>query len=126
MNREEEEARQRRETLEAKDHEILEASIGKTIVCDDGIARKVVEATYSLAHGRGAFVIINEKDPDSNLGHWCHILSLTCQVLGAPKPTQENMDALTRMSLKTTHVKAGQMAELLKGKADKGKLELDD
>ncbi|NBW17367.1 MAG: hypothetical protein EBR82_56245 [Caulobacteraceae bacterium] len=69
-------------------------AIGKTIVCEDNVPRRVVEIVYSYRWPWR--VIINEKDPDSNNGHYCNMLSLSSQLLGKGVPDKEAQDAFSR------------------------------
>lgn len=70
-------------------------AVGKTIICQDGIARRVVEIVPS--HAKPWLSIINENDPDSKSGYFVHNLSLACQLQGAPLPTRDAMEAFTRV-----------------------------
>lgn len=70
-------------------------AIGRTIICEDGIPRRVVEIVPS---NRWPWKnIINEKDPDSNAGYFVSTLSLTAQILGEPLPSREAEEAFKRM-----------------------------
>ena len=72
----------------------LSDAIGRNIVCEDGIMRKVHHIVY--AQGYKDRAIINEMDPDSRMGHFVHLLSLSCQIMGQPLPTREQKEAFTR------------------------------
>jgi hypothetical protein len=69
-------------------------AIGKTIICEDGIPRRVVEITGSMKYPWK--FVINEQDPDSSAGHFVSNLSLSAQILGKPMPTKAQEDAFTR------------------------------
>ena len=64
--------------------------LGKTIICDDGIPRKVHQIGPSFRHKDR--VVINEGDPDSKMGYFCHLLLLTRQFYGDPLPTKAEME----------------------------------
>jgi len=102
---------------------IYENSVGRTFVCDDGIARKVEEIYPSYAHRDR--VVINEKDPESKGGHFLHMLSFVCQSEGNPLPDREAMEAASRLWNKTDSARAGQLEDRLGGPKSKLKLELD-
>lgn len=70
-------------------------AVGHTIICEDGIARRVVEIVPS--HGYPWLSIINENDPDSKMGWFVHNLDLAAQVLGQPRPDQEAKEAFIRV-----------------------------
>lgn len=69
--------------------------LGKTIICDDGIPRKVHQIALSFQFKGRA--IINEGDPDSKSGYFVHILSMTRQFYGDPLPTRAEMEAADRV-----------------------------
>lgn len=71
-------------------------AIGKTIICEDGVPRRVVEIVPS--HRYPYMCVINEQDPDSQLGYFVHNLSLSCQLLGQPLPTKEQKDHFAKMT----------------------------
>lgn len=72
----------------------IKDAIGKTIICDDGIPRRVVEIVFSNRWPWKA--IINENDPESKMGHFVNKLSLTCQLLGKPLPTEAEIKAFEK------------------------------
>lgn len=72
----------------------LTDALGKTIVCEDGKPRKVHQIVY--ARGYKDRAIINEGDPDSKMGYFVHLLSLSCQLHGDPLPNKEQKEAFTR------------------------------
>lgn len=74
----------------------LSEAVGRTIICDDGIPRKVVNICFSYRYKHRA--IVNETDPEAESGHWVHLLSLACQIEGKPLPTEEQKQAFTRMT----------------------------
>ena len=116
------ESKKRMEVIDAPLPELITQGVGETIICDDGIARKVVEVTGSFAHPDK--LIINEKDPDSNMGHHCHMLLYVRQMMGDPLPTKEEMFRASRLWRKMTSAKAGSTLDhLAEGKT---RLELDD
>lgn len=71
-------------------------AIGKTIICEDGVPRRVVEIVPS--HRYPHMCVINEQDPDSQLGYFVHNLSLSCQLLGQPLPSEDAKQAFNRMT----------------------------
>lgn len=73
----------------------LQDAIGHTIVCDDGIPRRVVEIVGSVKFPWKC--IINEQDPDSKAGHFVCTLSLTDQILRHRVPPKFEIDAFERM-----------------------------
>lgn len=66
-----------------KEH--LTDAIGRTLECEDGIKRRVVEITSSYRYPWK--MVINELDPESKAGHFINVLSFTSQMLGKPVPT---------------------------------------
>src|SRR4051812_21458067 len=72
-----------------------EQAIGKTIICEDEIPRRVVEIIPS--HAFPWLSIINENDPDSQSGWFVHNLELAAQCLGEPRPGKEAKEAFIRM-----------------------------
>lgn len=69
-------------------------AIGKTIVCEDDIPRRVVEIVYS--HRWPWRAIINEKDPQSKNGHYVNMFSLSSQLLGKGVPDRDAQDAFSK------------------------------
>lgn len=69
-------------------------ALGKSIVCEDGKARRVHEIVYSYRWPWR--VIINEKDPESKNGHYVNMLSLSSQLLGKGVPDKDAQDAFSR------------------------------
>lgn len=70
--------------------------IGKNIVCEDGVIRRVEQISYS--HRYADKVLINEVNEDETPGGaWVHVLSLNCQMYGNPIPTEEQKLAFTNM-----------------------------
>lgn len=69
--------------------------LGKNIMCEDGKVRRIVELTPSIAR-RDCFVI-NENDPDSNMGHFVHTLEITNLALGHKPPTEEQKKSASRL-----------------------------
>lgn len=70
-------------------------AIGRRLICEDGIPRMVTGITFSFQY-KDRF-IINEVDPDSQMGYWIHALSLARQMMGLPLPTQEEKDCASRV-----------------------------
>lgn len=70
-------------------------AIGRTIICEDGVPRRVVEIVKSLRWPWK--MIINERDPESNAGYFVTTLSLCAQLLKAPMPSREQEEAFQRM-----------------------------
>lgn len=70
-------------------------AVGKTIICEDGVPRRVVEITTSYAFPW--FSIINENDPDSQSGYFVHNLDLASQCLSEPRPDKDAKEAFIRM-----------------------------
>ena len=70
----------------------LSDAIGRNIICDDGITRKVEQISHSyVCPGK---LLINEVNEDETPGGaWVSALSLTCQMLGKPVPTREQVEA---------------------------------
>lgn len=69
--------------------------VGRSVKCDDGAVRRVVQICGSNAFPWKA--IINERDPDSKMGYFVSLLSLSCQMLGKPLPTKDQEAAFARM-----------------------------
>lgn len=74
----------------------LREAIGRKIVCDDGIGRDVVDIVFSYRYKHCA--IINETDPDAQMGHFVNLLSLSCQILGKSIPPKDQLMAFEKMS----------------------------
>ena len=73
--------------------------IGHVVFCEDGVLRIVHEITEPVnpyAAKSGLF-IINEHDPDSNLGHYVHALTISCKLQGLPIPSRESKEAASRL-----------------------------
>jgi hypothetical protein len=69
--------------------------IGRSIVCDDGITRRVEQISHSFRFADK--VLINEMDEDDEKGgSWVHALSLSCQMCGKPVPTKDQKEAFSR------------------------------
>lgn len=83
----------------------LNEAIGKTIVCEDGIPRQVVEICMSVPFAWRA--VINEQDPDSKAGHFVNLLSLSSQLLNKGVPPKEAQEAFARMVGKMSIKNAG-------------------
>lgn len=73
----------------------LKEAIGKTILCEDGLWRRCVTLTHSMKWPWK--MIINEEDPDSNLGHFVSTLSLCAQILNKPLPDKDAIDAFEKV-----------------------------
>lgn len=116
------ESDKRMETIDAPLPELLREGIGQTIICDDGVARKVVDLVGSFA--RPDSIIINESDPDSENGHFCHMLLFASQMMGQSLPTEEEKAAASRLWRKMTNAKAESTLDHLA--SGKTRLELDD
>lgn len=69
--------------------------IGRNIICEDGTSHRVVEIVGS--HRFPWKAIINETDPDAQLGYFVNLLSLSCQMLGKPIPSKDQQEAYARM-----------------------------
>lgn len=72
----------------------IQDAIGKSVVCEDGKARRVHEIVYSYRWPWR--VIVNEKDPESDNGHYVNMLSLSSQLLGKGVPDKDAQDAFAR------------------------------
>lgn len=72
----------------------LKDAIGKSIVCEDGLQRRVVEITNSYRYPWRA--IINEQDEDSRAGHFVNIFSLCSQIISNYVPTKDEQEAFAR------------------------------
>lgn len=71
--------------------------VGKTIMCEDGVKRRVEQISYS--HRYADKVLINEiLEDETPGGAWVHVLSLSCQMYGNPLPTVEQKRAFTRFA----------------------------
>lgn len=70
-------------------------AVGKNIICEDGIPRRVVEIVKSMKWPWK--MIINEQDPESNAGYFVSVLSLCSQLLGQPPPDRAVEDAFQKM-----------------------------
>lgn len=73
----------------------LREAVGRNIICEDGIARRVVNICFSYRFKWKA--IVNETDPDASMGHFVSLLSLAAQVHGKPLPTKDQEAAFARM-----------------------------
>lgn len=87
---------------QAKWDEIKEKVKNKSVMCEDGKVRRIVEISEPVLGNyqrkdRIAFYIINENDPQSDMGHWVHKLDVVSAMEGHPPPTQEARDAATRL-----------------------------
>ena len=71
----------------------LKDCIGRKLICDDGVPRLVNDIVYS--HRFKDRAVINETDPDTLMGDFIHLLSLSCQMLGLPLPTEEQRVAFS-------------------------------
>lgn len=72
--------------------------IGKNIVCDDGVTRRVEQLAPSFQFADK--VLINEINEDETPGGaWVHMLSLSCQMYGNPLPTIEQMRAFSKFAM---------------------------
>lgn len=65
----------------------INEAIGRKILCDDGISRVVENIVHSFRYRDRA--IVNETDPECETGQFVHLLSLACQLIGKPLPTEE-------------------------------------
>lgn len=73
----------------------LDDVVGRAIVCDDGVTRRVQQICHSLRYPDR--LLVNEIDEDETPGGaWVHALSLACQMHGNPVPTKEQMQAASR------------------------------
>ena len=70
-------------------------AIGRTIICEDGVPRRVVEIVKSMRWPWK--MVVNEKDPESNAGHFVTVLSLCAQLLGKPLPSKDSEIAFQKM-----------------------------
>lgn len=69
--------------------------VGKNIVCDDGVKRRVEQITRSQRYADK--VLVNEINEDETPGGaFVHVLSLHCQMFGLSVPTKEQMHAFSR------------------------------
>lgn len=72
----------------------LKDAIGKTVTCEDGIPRRVVEICGSNRYPWKA--IINEEDETSNGGHFISVYSLAAQVIMNYLPTKDQIEAFNK------------------------------
>jgi hypothetical protein len=73
----------------------LRDAIGRNIICDDGVQRRVEQISHSYRYADK--VLINEVNEDETPGGaWVHALSLACQMHGGRLPTQEEKRAFSR------------------------------
>lgn len=101
----------------------VQQAIGKTLVCFDQIPRKVEEITWPFSFPW--FYIINENDPDSQLGHYITAYSLLCQVRGN-KPPEKGLDELfIKHSRKVIGLDAETVEDWIAGKLPNTRLELE-
>ena len=77
----------------------IQQAVGTTIVCLDGITRRVIEIVNSMRWPWMA--IINEQDPESKMGHWVNLLSLSMQILGKGVPDKDAQEAFKRIMMIT-------------------------
>ena len=69
--------------------------LGRTIICEDGVARRVEQISHSQKFSD--MLILNEVNEDEEAGgSWVHVLSLACQMHGLPLPTREQKKAFGR------------------------------
>jgi len=77
--------------------------LGRVIQCEDGKKRKVESITPSTVYVD--MVVINEHDEEDRsrspkgglmYGAFCHILSLSCQMLGDPMPSEDLKRAFSK------------------------------
>ncbi len=74
--------------------DMMKWAIGKTIVCEDGIPRRCHEIIRSIQYPWR--YIINEKDPDSDLGYFVNVLSLCRQFTGEPIPDNGEIESFIK------------------------------
>lgn len=73
----------------------LSEVIGRTIICEDGVARRVEQISHSYRFAD--MVLINEVNEDETPGgSWVHALSLACQMCGKRLPTKAEKQAFSR------------------------------
>ena len=69
--------------------------VGRNIVCEDGITRKVEQISHSMKYSD--MILVNEVDEDDTPGgSWVHCLSLAAQMCGRRLPTKEEKQAFSR------------------------------
>jgi len=73
----------------------LSDAVGRTLICDDGIPRQVVDITFSLRYKDKC--IINERDSETGTGYFIHTLSVVQQLQGKGVPSVEAMQAATKV-----------------------------
>lgn len=101
----------------------VQSAVGKTIVCYDQIPRRVVEITWAFSFPW--FYIINEQDPDSQLGHYVTTYSLTRQVDGYPPASKELDDQFIHHAKRVIGMDAHTVEDWIAGKLPNTRLELE-
>jgi hypothetical protein len=85
--------------------------IGRTLLCEDDVERRVVEITSSI--GFPWLCVINENDPDSKLGHFVHLLTVVHKRDMHAPPSKEAREAFTRLAKKMDVAKADPLSKIL-------------
>lgn len=78
---------------------VLQDLVGHVVMCEDGVFRRVMEATEPVGgyQAKSGLIIINEHDPQSKMGHYVHMLTVQCVLMGLPPPTREAKEAASRL-----------------------------
>lgn len=79
------------ELISLKLKDIEDQVVGKVVLCEDDKFRTVHEICPSMKYPW--FYIINEKDPESEAGHFVSLLTITCLLTGEPPPTKDQREA---------------------------------
>lgn len=83
--------------------------IGRNIVCEDGVTRRVESITESFRYPD--MMIVNEViEDDVPGGSWVHVLSLSRQMHGNSLPTPEEKRAFSKAMWATFQDPANQLA----------------
>jgi hypothetical protein len=73
----------------------LRDAIGRVIVCEDGVSRRVEQISHSMKYSD--MLLVNEvQEEETPGGAWVHALSLACQMCGRKLPTVEQKKAFSR------------------------------
>lgn len=101
----------------------LKDLVGHVVQCEDGVFRRVVEAVEPVGgwQAKSGLIIINEHDPQSNMGHYVHMLTVQCVLMGLSPPSTEAKQAASRLWRSMVIANAKDLHESQR----KGKLPLD-
>lgn len=84
---------------------------GRVLLCEDGHHRRCWTIVSSVPYPW--LYVINESDPESNLGHFVHLLTVVHAVYNKPEPSKEAREAFTRLAKKIVPVDMEQYRPVL-------------